>query len=321
MLSRTADALYWMARNLERSENNARVLNVQLIHMLEAADRNILDRDWEEVLEICASYEDYMTRYSRMERGTMIEYLTTSPINPNSIEVCMSIARDNAKTTRDIVPTELWEVLNEFHLDYQDNSDHMDTLSRTKDYLKTITRTSMTAQGVIESTMSRGIPYTFIKVGKWLERAEKTARILNVICEKQKREELQHTADNYYYWLAALRFLNGYDSFIKEHPPTMDSAYVLDFLIREESFPRSIAYCMKHIEEAVKELEGGDVRHYSEELFRLLEIIGTEINETSIHEMNMEELMVFLDHFQKQCTALSSVFMETYYLSAPTPVR
>lgn len=169
--------------------------------------------------------------------------------------------------------------------------------------------------------MSRGVPYTFIKVGKWLERAEKTARILNVTCEKQKREALQHTTDNYYYWLAALQFLNGYDAFIKEHPPTMDSAYVLDFLIREETFPRSIAYCMNHIERAVTELEGGDINHYSEELFRLLELIRTEITETSIRDMNMDELMVFLDHFQKQCMALSSVFMDTYYLSAPTPVR
>ncbi|SIS46439.1 alpha-E domain-containing protein [Salimicrobium salexigens] len=318
MLSRTADALYWMARNLERSENNARVLNVQLINMLEAADQQVLDRDWEEVLEICASYRDYINHYSRMERGTMIEYLTMNPINPNSIENCMKVARENTKNTRDIIPGELWEILNEFHLDHQDSGGNIGTLARTKDYLKTVTRTSMTAQGVIESSMTRGVPYTFIKVGKWLERAEKTARILNVVCEKQRREPLQHTTNNYYYWLAALRFLNGYDSFIKEHPPTMDSAYVLDFLVKEEKFPRSINYCMTHIKEAIMDLEGGQVHHYSEELFQLTDVILAEISDTGIKDMNMEELMRFLDHFQKQCIALSSLFMETYYLSVPT---
>ncbi|SDJ12575.1 alpha-E domain-containing protein [Salimicrobium halophilum] len=321
MLSRTADALYWMGRNTERAENNARVLNVQLIHMLEAKDRNVLDRDWKEVLEICASYSDYMEKYGRLETKTIVEYLTTSPLNMNAMKASMSIARDNARTTRDILPAELWEVLNEFHLDQPGPGEDGDAMMGTKDYLKTLMRTSMTAQGVIESSMSRGVPYTFIKVGKWLERAEKTARILNVICEKERSDKGDVPRNSYYYWLAALRFLNGYDAFIKENPPTMESGQVLDFLIKKETFPRSIAYCVSHVREAITDLEGGEVRHYSTRLFDLLETVEADIHETAIGDMEMEELMTFLDHFQRQCMNLSQVFMETYYLTPPVAVR
>lgn len=320
MLSRVADSLYWMARNIERAENNSRVLSVQLIHMLEASDQEIADRDWGEVLEVCASQADYYQMYDRIDRETIIQYLTISPLNVNSLMNGMNYARENAKATRDIIPDELWEVLNEFHLSQKDWQELPNTRQHTQEYLKKVTMTSMTAQGVIESTMSRGIPYTFIKVGKWLERAEKTARVLNVICEKNRKASF-HSTDNYYYWLTALQFLNGYDAYIKEYPPTMESKHVLSFLIKESSFPRSIRYCMEHVQDAIQNLEKGKVSHYSEDLFQMLEMVQDEISQTHIEEMNMEELMVFLDHFQDRCHTVSRMFSQTYYLIEPVHVK
>lgn len=108
MLSRVADSLYWMARNIERAENNSRVLSVQLIHMLEASDQEVMDRDWGEVLDICAAKLDYMDRYERIDRETIIQYLTISPINSNSLMNSMNYARENARATRDIIPDDLW---------------------------------------------------------------------------------------------------------------------------------------------------------------------------------------------------------------------
>lgn len=320
MLSRVADSLYWMARNIERAENNSRVLRVQLIHMLEASDQRVLDRDWGEVLEICASQSDYEDLYGRIDKDAIIQYLTISPLNANSLINTMNYARENAKATRDIIPDELWEILNEFHLDQKDWQELPSTNQHTQNYLKNVITTSMTSQGVIESTMSRGTPYTFIKVGKWLERAEKTARILNVICEKNRREAA-HGTNNYYYWLTALQFLNGYDAYIKEHPPTMESKHVLSFLIKEGSFPRSIRYCMNHVLEAVNQLEAGEVKHYSEDLFDMLETIQSEIDQTRIEDMDMDDLMQFLDHFQDRCITASRMFMETYYLVEPVNIK
>lgn len=320
MLSRVADSLYWMSRNLERAENNARVLSVQLIHMLEASNQETVDRDWEEILEVCASAKDYYGLYERLDRETLIQYLTISPLNFNSLMNGMNYARENARATRDILPEELWEVLNEFHLDQKAWQELPSTRQHTQDYLKKVIKTSMTSQGVIESSMSRGTPYTFIKVGKWLERAEKTARILNVTCEKN-RKETNVATDHYYYWLTALQFVNGYDAYIKEHPPTMESKRVLSFLIKEETFPRSIRYCMDHVLEAAYKLEGGKVSHYSENLFQMLELIQDEISQSDIEEMDMNQLMSFLDHFHDRCLTLSRMFSETYYLIEPVHAK
>ncbi|WLR48836.1 alpha-E domain-containing protein [Halobacillus litoralis] len=320
MLSRVADSLYWMSRNIERSENNARVLSVQLIHMLEAQNQEASDRDWEEIVEVCASAKDYYSLYDRLDRETLIQYLTISPFNVNSLMNCMNYARENARSTRDILPEELWEVLNAFHLDQKEWQELPNTRQHTQDYLDRVIKTSMTSQGVIESSMSRGTPYTFIKVGKWLERAEKTARILNVTCEKN-RKEADVPTDHYYYWLTALQFLNGYDAYIKEHPPTMESKHVLSFLIKEGTFPRSIRYCMDHVFEAVNKLEDGKISHYSEDLFQMLELIQDEITRTNIEEMDMNELMSFLDHFQDRCMTLSRMFSQTYYLIEPVHVK
>ncbi|MFC7319457.1 alpha-E domain-containing protein [Halobacillus campisalis] len=315
MLSRVADSLYWMARNIERSENNARIMSTQLIHMLEASDQQVMDRDWEEILDICASKEDYYERYARMDRETVIQYITLSPMNYNSLQNSMIYARENAKATRDSIPDELWQLINRFYLDEKTQQDQAMTTQSTQAYLKDIIQMSMTAQGIIESTMTRGIPYAFIKIGKWIERAEKTARILNVVCEKTLRDSSD--TENYYYWLTALQIVNGYDSYIKEHPPTMDPKDVLTFLIENEQFPRSIQYCVDHIMRATHKLESGKISHYSEDLFELLTGIQNEIRQTDISEMTMEELMEFLDHFQNSCYQVSRTFSETYYLVEP----
>ncbi|WP_241657177.1 alpha-E domain-containing protein [Halobacillus salinus] len=320
MLSRVADSLYWLGRNMERAENNSRVLSTQLIHMLEATDEQALNRDWEEVIEICASIEDYYERYGRIDRDTVIQYLSISPLNMNSFMNCMIYARENAKATRDIIPEELWEVLNEFYLDQKEWEEQPSTRQHTERYLKNVTTTSMTAQGVIESSMSRDLPYTFLKVGKWLERGEKISRILNVFCEKNRKDP-QSSNNTYYYWLTALQYTNGYDAYLKKNPPTMQPEKVLNFLIKEPTFPRSIRYCINHVKEAIDRIEDGKISHYSADLFDMIERIQVEIEDTEIESMDMEELMQFLDHFQDRCLTLSRMFSETYYLVEPAHVK
>ncbi|WP_028784202.1 alpha-E domain-containing protein [Thalassobacillus devorans] len=320
MLSRVADSLYWMARNLERAENNARALHVQLINMLEANDAEVLDRDWEEVLEITASLADYQSQYPELKSEEIIHYVAFDSGNINSLVNCMTYARENARATRDIIPEGVWEGLNRFYLDLPAVRRSDFTIHEIQNFLHTITMTSMTSQGVIESTMTRGVSYSFIKIGKWLERAEKTARILNVICEKARKEK-QDSINHHYYWLAALRLVNGYDAYIKEYPPKMNAMHVLHFIIEEEKFPRSIRYCVDHVMETIYKLEKGEIHHYSERLFQLLETIQQEVTSFDLEEMSMEELMGFLDHFQNRCIQVSRVFSETYYLIEPVEIK
>ncbi|WP_082232560.1 alpha-E domain-containing protein [Halobacillus massiliensis] len=317
MLSRTADSLYWMSRNIERSENNARILSAQMIHMLESSDQKIVDKDWEEILEICASKQEYFSHYDRLNRETILHYLMLNPVNMNAIQNTINFSRENARASRDIIPDALWQLINRFYLEKRSQAEQPLIPPVIQNHLKDVINMSMTCQGIIESTMTRGIPYAFIKIGKWIERAEKTARILNVICEKTIREKNSTDSQSYYYWLTALQIVNGYDSFIKDHPPTMNPQQVLTFLVEEERFPRSIRYCVDHIINAVEDLESGKRSHYSEELFQLLMNIQEKIRHTDISGLSMEELMVYLDEFQDDCHKVSYVFSKTYYLVNP----
>ncbi|WP_233254427.1 alpha-E domain-containing protein [Salipaludibacillus keqinensis] len=315
MLSRVAESVYWMARNIERAENNARVLESRLIHALEVSDTGaVADGDWEAVVEICSSFEDYRDIYDDILPETVAHYISFDRTNINSIVNCIEYARNNARSAREIIPQELWEILNDAYLTIQNQNQSYWSMKKIYAFLQSIKTLSFTLQGVIESTMLREGAYSFIKIGKWLERGEKTARILNVVCEKTQEQEEEIQTEHYYYWLSALQFVNGYDAYLKKYPPIMDAEKVLHFLISYHQFPRSIEYCIDHVREAVKELEGGKVSHYSEELFDALDYVSNEFTKIKFQQMTSEEIGPFLDRFQNNCNHIGYVFSKTYYL-------
>ncbi|WP_077621824.1 alpha-E domain-containing protein [Sediminibacillus massiliensis] len=320
MLSRVADSLYWMSRNIERAENNARILSVHLIQVLEASEQiNPADNDWDLLLEICASKADFYSRYAKVEVSDreIIDYLTFSKENTNSIFNCIKLARENARMTRDHLPDDLWEIWNNFYLKIMNMQTEELSRESLQALLQEIKFAALTAQGAVEASMGRsGAAYKFIKIGKWLERAEKCARILNVSCNKG--EDGFATPKGNYYWRSALQLANGYNAYLKQYPPIMNPKNVLSFLMTDRSFPRSIGYCIDHVREAVYNMEDGKVSHYSRNLYLSLESLIKDFNEVKIKEVNLNELSQFLDNFQNQCNKIGKIFSETYYLIEPT---
>ncbi|HSI68491.1 MAG TPA: alpha-E domain-containing protein [Planococcus sp. (in: firmicutes)] len=320
MLSRVANSLYWMSRNVERAENNARILDVQLLQMIEASNEEIVrDSDWKLIFEICASTE-VMERLKAMplyNEDHLLHYLAMSEENLNSVANCVRNTRENARVSRDHITDDYWESWNSCYLGLQDQNGPEDSLKGVQHFLQDVKMTSLTSQGIIEATMSRDVDYQIIKIGKWLERAEKTARILNVVCERTRERELEAQAEDYYYWLAALRMTNGYSAYLKANPPRMDPKKVLSFLISEKTFPRSIQYCLDHVREAVDVLESGKVSHYSWELYAKLDQMRTVFDEVKLSELNPDEMMEFLNDFQNGCDEIGRLFSKTYYLIDP----
>ncbi|WP_245153991.1 alpha-E domain-containing protein [Jeotgalibacillus proteolyticus] len=321
MLSRVADSLYWMSRNIERAENNARVLGVQLIQMLEASsEESLANHDWETVIEICGSLQEFNQLYDRFTVTNIIDYLAFSEDNLSSVLNCIKFARENARTTRDIIPNDLFEVWNDLYLESSRMFIPEGSINEVHSFLKQVKIASLTSQGVIESSMSRGVPYRFIKIAKWLERAEKTARILNVLSEKSEKDAERADGTNYYYWRSALQLLNGYDEYLKKYPPRMNEKDVLTFLLSDEAFPRSIQYCMDHVREAIIALEGARVSHYSWRMYAALDLLMEEFNEEHINSLQVHEFSSFLDNFQDRCNDISLIFSQTYYLIEPASV-
>jgi len=284
--------------------------------MLEAADSDRLaNHDWDELLEICGSLADYESRYNGVSSDTVIHYLLADPGHVNSIHNCVFIARDNARVCREVISQDLWEVINDFYWYIKQYPAVIPHWRELNSHLYQVIQYSYIVQGVVKSLL-HDVPYSFIQIGKWLERAEKTARILNVLCEKTAKEMKSMPQNNYYHWLSALNYVGAYDSFLKKHPPFILTKDVLAFLISDSSFPRSIAYCFNSLHREVEILEGGRVSH-SEALFAQLHGIKAEMNSVEQEDWEERDQLAFLDDFQNRCHRLGSLFSRTYYLVHP----
>lgn len=321
MLSRVANSLYWLSRNAERAENNARILDVQLLQMIEASDEELVrDSDWKLIYEICASSSelDRLKSDAGYTEDRLVSYLAVADENPNSVANCVRTARENARVSRDHITDDYWKAWNRCYLALQDMDTQNCQTAEIRSFLDRVKNTSLTSQGIVEASMARGVGYQIIKIAKWLERAEKTARILNVVCERTYEQQLGVQTENYYYWLSALRMTNAYDAYLKANPPKMDPREVLSFLIANKTFPRSIRYCLDHVREAIDELEEGKISHYSWELYAKLDEVRTEFEEVDLDELSIDGMLEFLNHFQDGCNEIGHLFSKTYYLIDPS---
>ena len=322
MLSRVADSLYWMSRNFERAEQNARILDVHLTQMVEtSSDESFKETQWKLLFEACSTLEELEQLKSNEDYRDedLIMYLALSRENPNSVFNCVRIARENARVCRDHIPNELFEVWNDVFLYAKDPQNIPYSLQNMRLFLNQIKKASFTIQGIIESNMCRGIAYHMIKIGNWIERADKTARILNVVCEHTSESQSSYKRDEYYAWLSALRMLNGYESYLKVNRPKMDPRTILSFLITDETFPRSIHYNMKSMQNAIDKLGGQKAKH-SEKLYFLLQKLLQDFDDMTIQELDSDEMLDFLNRFQNQCNEIGQTFSETYYLIEPVSV-
>jgi uncharacterized alpha-E superfamily protein/transglutaminase-like putative cysteine protease len=320
MLSRVADSLYWMARNIERTELNARILDVHLTQMVETSSEDLLDgKHWKILFESCSTKEklEELKNNPEARDEEYLRFLAFDSENENSIFSCIRVARENARISRDHLPNELFEIWNDLYLFTHHAEQEQFSIHKLRAFLRNVKVTALTAQGIIESGMSRSVAYRMIKIGKWLERAEKTARILNVVCEQTRETQLSYKGDDYYSWLSALRMLNGYEAYLKVNRPKMDPKTILTFLIADESFPRSIHYNMNHVRAAVDILENAKIAHYSSELYYALESLKNDFDEISIQELNSDDMLAFLNQFQNKCNAVGQIFSKTYYLIEP----
>lgn len=162
MLSRVADALFWMARYSERTQTNTHILQVQLLNMLEQSgqEHDYIDH-WEAVLNICASKEEYLANYTAIRVNPLIDYLLFSETNGNSLHTTLRAIRENARVTRDRIPAELWEIQNAFYLTKQQDILTMDRpipLIDLQAFLQEVRKTLWMVTGLIEGTMDRDLP-------------------------------------------------------------------------------------------------------------------------------------------------------------------
>lgn len=318
MLSRVADALYWMARYSERTETNAHILQVQLLNMLEQSgkENEYLDH-WEAILDICASKEEFISSYEVIRVNPLIEYLLFSENNSNALHATLRAIRENARITRDSIPIELWELHNAFYLYMQQEitvRERPFPLISLNYFLHNVRKTSLTVTGLIEGSMERDLPFYFMQVGKWLERVEKMILMILIMLEQQKlmASNLQEADGTFLLDLA-----KATEPYLRKHHQTY-LIHVIQYLLHDEHFPRSVIVCLKKLEEAFMHIEEDHLTARFLALNTPLRALLTAINNIDLSTTSLEEAIFSMEERLCQCIDFGHTFSTIYHLYEPS---
>src|SRR5436190_10621221 len=240
MLSRVADSVLWMARYVERAENVARFIDVNHNLMLDLGEE--LGDQWAPLIYTTGDHEAFFRRYTDATRENVLNFLAFDKENPNSILSCVCSARENARTAREIISSDMWEELNRFYLLVREAV----KLGGKSDYefFAQVKRASHLLIGTTDATMSHGEAWHFARLGRLLERADKTSSIVDV----KYFILLPQTADvgtslDVVQWSALLRSASALEMYRRTHGRIAPQK-VIDFLLLDRAFPRSVRYCV-----------------------------------------------------------------------------
>ncbi len=319
MLSRAANNLYWMSRHIERAENTARLLDITYRMSLLPYRINETDQSWAEPwalpLVINGLASSYYERYpGTLSSDNVLRFMVLDPANPSSLYSCIQAARENARTVRGAITSEMYEDLNALWLEMRSQDYdrlHADGLSTFFDWVKT---RSHQFRGVTFGTMLRDEGYSFIRLGTFIERADNTARLLDVKYHTllPSAAEVGGAVD-YYQWSALLRSLSAFDAYRKIYRDLITPAKVTELLVLREDVPRSLHACMNDIYDILKVLcdeSSREAERLAGELHAQLHYGRTEqIITLGLHEY----LMAFLDKLSLLTTEINEDFLVPVY--------
>ena len=301
MLSRVAGSLYWMSRYLERAENQARLIDVNLQILLDFGQvcDETLKQHWVPVLKSSGDEELYFSLYETTDNESVTEFLTFRQDNPNSLISCISSARENARQVRDQSSAEMWEFLNDaYH--FVQSADARKLWGHdgggASAFYDQIKRYSHLFQGITLSTFSRNEGFDFIEFGKYLERADKITRLLDIKYHilLPKVTDVGGAVDAAQ-WHAVLRSASALEGYRRFYVADILFRKVVEFLIYEQSFPRSLCFCLKQMETFIRLIansrgmaESKTGRQFKSFLQRLEHMEVEEVFQQGLHEFLAE---------------------------------
>lgn len=256
MLSRVAEQLYWFARYIERAEDMARMINVHSNLLLDLPRQP--EFGWDSLLEITGGDILFNSLYDTADERSVIRFLASDKSNPDSIQSCLFFARENLRTTRDIIPREAWELVNDLNLFLKSNITSGLSRRRRWDFMKNVIDGSHQITGLLASAMNHDEGYDFLRLGRNLERADMTTRIVDVRSADLLLEHDVLTPYEKIQWMSVLKSLTAYQMYRQYVKMRVRGPQVLKFLLQTEIFPRSFAHCLMQVHQCLESLPGSD---------------------------------------------------------------
>lgn len=313
MLSRVADSLYWMSRYIERAENDARLLDVNLQLLLDLGGEAEAMQHWAPVIASLEETDLFDSLYESADEQSVTDFLTLQRKNPNSILSCLTLARENARTTREQVSSEMWEQVNRLYLFVQSEEAKALLAHSPHEFFTRIIFGSHLLQGITDATMTHGEGWDFIRIGAFLERADSTSRILDVKYHilLPSGEEVGGNVDTIQ-WMAMLKSVSALEAYCKLYVSQVAPWKVAEFLITHGEFPRSIRYCIDSLDAALHRISGVDETRYANEAERLSGRLRSDVDFVTIGEIFESGLHEYLTGIQERLVEVSDAMYATY---------
>jgi uncharacterized alpha-E superfamily protein len=316
MLSRVADALFWMSRYLERAEHVARLLDVGF-HLeldLGGVAAGPSELHWSSLLAILQTSMPPQPAAVLGPAAALVRWLTFDLDNATSILCCINRARNNARSIRGSISPGMWRALNKLHLQLRDPDFAQQARESPHDFYRAVQMGSHLFQGVCDSTLPRDEGWQFIQLGKFLERTDKTLRILNI--KWQLLQDLSAPADlplAHLHWAAVLRGCLAYEAYQRVTISRVEPQGVLEFLLLQPRYPRSVRFSLEQAAQALGQIEGNSSERESEPVRLLGRVLG-ELRYCELSQLQTAGVPRFLEMVLASCTAISKAVQERYSL-------
>ncbi len=340
MLCRDADSCYWIGRYVERAEATARMVDV---HYHAALDSGItLDSQnseevapgeteppihWASLLKISGSDEDYYRRYETETDREILQFFAFDLQNPHSIVSTWNRARSNARSIREQLASEMWESLNIFYLELQEWNVDRVLHGSPHEFFERVKRASHLFQGILNRTLLMSEAREWLDVGRFLERGDQTARLLDVkyhdlLPAYRAKEENAHppveplgvgSLLDIHGWIAVLKSVSAFEMYRKVYPQGIRPSFVVDFLVLNSQFPASVRHCVRRVEGCLKRIgDGPEDSDTALEPQRLIARLMADLDYARPAVIIKSGLHEFLENVQLQCADLGDSITKTY---------
>jgi uncharacterized alpha-E superfamily protein len=306
MLSRVAETIYWIGRYQERAENIARLVTVNTNLTLDLPPQ--VAPGWDALISLLGCNEAYNERHPEFTERRVANYLISDESNPSSIISTLSLLRENARTIREILPREAWEAINSYYQSAVENRQLSFSRQGRHRYLQEIIAGSQLLTGLLAGSMSHDTAYHFLNLGRKLERADMTTRIVDVRSENpipDDAPELSPFED--ILWMSMLKSLSAYQMYRQHMQVRIRRREVLKFLFQTRTFPRSLAYCLENISFNLSRLPKNQAS------LSILQAIEKEIDGMPLEKMDNQILHDFIDEMQIMLGELHGSMEKTYF--------
>jgi len=313
MLSRVASNLYWMSRYVERAENTARVLDVTWRMSLLVKEPHLQDQEWFAPLNITGTLFPFSGRHSDVCAKEVLHFMALDPENPSSIHSCARQARENARAIRGAITSEMWEVVNTTWLEMQQMDEARMNARGISAFFDWVKERSHLFRGVTFGTLRRDDAFHFTRLGTHMERADSTARILDVKYHilLPSVKDVGGAVD-YYQWSAVLRSVSAFEAYRKCYRDVITPIRLAELLVLREDLPRSLHFCMRQVAETLDLVKNDR----SAECQRLAGRILSQLRYGRIQEIFAEGLHEYLTDYLDSMQELSTQVQKSFF--APT---